>query len=101
MVKKNELKRIRTIVERAYHHHFGNHQTDLMLEARVDHYGYDVVDVVFVFDEVPPGVGGRKTLDFKGQVNDQMVEEELLIDLIFEFHSRTGLEEVMAEQADW
>ena len=101
MVKRDEVARIRTIVERAYRHHFGAHETDLMLEARVDHYGYDVVDVVFVFDEVPPGVGGRKPLDFKGQVNDQMVEEELLIDLIFEFHSRTELEEVMAEQADW
>lgn len=101
MVKKDELERIRTIVEGAYDHHFGKHRTDLMLEARVDHYGYDVVDVVFVFDEVPPGVGGRKTLDFKGQVNDQMVAEELLIDLIFEFHTRTALEEVKAEQADW
>ncbi|MXX72107.1 MAG: hypothetical protein F4106_05660 [Gemmatimonadetes bacterium] len=101
MVKKNELARIRCIVEGAYQDHFGAHQTDLMLEARVDHNGYDVVDVVFVFDEEPPGLGGRKTLDFKGQVNDQMVEDELLIDLIFEFHLRSELEETMAEQAAW
>ena len=66
----------------------------------MDHYGYDVVDVVFVFDEAPPGLGGRRTLDFKGEVNDQMVEQELLIDLIFEFHLRAELEAAMAEQAD-
>ena len=77
MVTQDDLARIRTIVEGAYANHFGDHETDLMLEARVDHYGYDVVDVVFLFDETPPGLGGRKTVDFQGQIDDEMIEENL------------------------
>ena len=97
MVTKEQLGRIRTIVERAFADQFGEHETDLTLEARVDHYGYDVVDVVFVFDETPPGLGGRKSVDFRGQVDDEMVEQDLLIDTIYQFHLRAELEEAMRE----
>ena len=31
----------------------------------VDHYGYDIVDVIFVFDEMPPRFGGREIVDFE------------------------------------
>ena len=98
MVTREDLARIRTIVERVYADHFGEHPTDLTLTPRVDHYGYDVVDVVFVSEETPPGLGGRKSVEFRGQVNDQMVEDEIFIDLIFEFHLRAELEAVIAEQ---
>ncbi|MCY4572164.1 MAG: hypothetical protein OXF01_05125 [Gemmatimonadetes bacterium] len=98
MVTRENLARIRTIVERVYADHFGEHPTDLTLTPRVDHYGYDVVDVVFVSEETPPGLGGRKSVEFRGQVNDQMVENEVFIDLIFEFHLRAELEAVIAEQ---
>ncbi len=54
-----------------------------------------------MFDESPAGLGGRKTLDFQGQVNDEMLAEDLLIDPIIEFHLRSELEEMMAEQANW
>lgn len=57
-----------------------------------------MVDVVFVSEETPPGLGGRKSVEFRGQVNDQMVEDEIFIDLIFEFHLRAELEAVIAEQ---
>ncbi len=99
MVAREDIARIKTIVERVYADHFGEHDTDLTLRARVDHYGYDVVDVVFVSEEAPPGLGGRKSVEFRGQVNDQMVEEGVLIDLIFRFHLREELEAVIAEQA--
>lgn len=101
MVKGDEVARIRTIVERAYRHHFGAHETDLTLEAGVGYYGHDIVHVVFVFDESPPGLGGRKTVAFKGRVSDEMDEAGLLIDPVFEFHLRSELEEAMAEQANW
>ena len=35
MVTKEEVARVRTIVEGAYADHFGEHKTDLMLEAGV------------------------------------------------------------------
>lgn len=98
MVTQDDLARIRTIVEGAYADHFGDHKTDLILEARVNHYGYDVVDVVFLFDETPTGLGGRKTVDFQGQIDDEMIEEDLLIDTIFEYHLRAELEAVVEEQ---
>ena len=79
MVPQESLSRIRTIVERAYANHFGAHDTELTLEPFVDHYGYDMVDVVFVFDEMPPRFGGREIVDFEGQVGDDMLEEDLLI----------------------
>ena len=63
----------------------------------MDHYGIDVVHVVFVFDETPPGLGGRKSVDFRGQVDDDMLAEDLLIDTIYQFHLRAELEEAMRE----
>ena len=99
MVTREDLARIRSIVERVYADLFGEHETDLTLRARVDHYGYDVVDVVFVSDDAPPGLGGRKSVEFRGQVNDEMVEQGILIDLIFRFRLREEIEAVLAEQA--
>lgn len=99
MVTRENLARIRTIVERVYADHFGEHPTDLTLTPRVDHYGYDVVDVVFVSEETPPGLGGRKSVEFRGQVYDEMGREDIFIDLIFRFHVREELEAVLAEQA--
>ena len=97
MVPRESLSRIRTIVERAYANHFGTHRTELTLEPFVDHYGYDMVDVVFVFDEMPPRFGGREIVDFEGQVGDEMTEEELLIDTGFRYQLRAELEELMEE----
>ena len=97
MVPQESLSRIRTIVERAYADHFGAHETELTLEPFVDHYGLDIVDVVFVFDEMPPRFGGREIVDFEGQVGDEMTEEELLIDTGFQYHLRAELEEALAE----
>lgn len=99
MVTREDLARIRTIVERVYADYFGEHETDLNLKARVDHYGYDVVDVVFVSEETPPGLGGRKSVEFRGQVYDEMRREGIFMDLIFRFHVREELEAVLAEQA--
>lgn len=99
MVSQESLDRIRTIVERAFADNFEGHETDLTLEARVDHYGYDIVDVVFVFDESPPGLGGRKSVDFRGQVDDDMVEQGLLIDTAYQFHLRAELEEALREDS--
>ena len=99
MVTREDIARIRSIVECVYADLFGEHETDLTLKARVDHYGYDVVDVVFVSDDAPPGLGGRKSVEFRGQVNDEMVEQGILIDLIFRFRLREELEAVLAEQA--
>ncbi len=97
MVPQESLSRIRTIVERAYADHFGAHQAELTLEPFVDNYGYDIVDVVFVFDEMPPRFGGREIVDFEGQVDDEMLEEDLLIDTGFRYQLRAELEELMAE----
>ena len=97
MVAQESLSRIRTIVERAYADHFGAHGTEMTLEPFVDHYGYDIVDVVFVFDEISPRFGGREIVDFEGQVGDEMLEEDLLIDTGFRYHLRAELEELMAE----
>ena len=97
MVTKEQLGRIRAIVERAFADQFGDSKTDVTLEAYVDHYGIDVVHVVFVFDETPPGLGGRKSVDFRGQVDDEMLAEDLLIDTIYQFHLRAELEEAMRE----
>ena len=97
MVPQESLSRIRAIVERAYADHFGAHQTELTLQPFVDHYGYDMVDVVFVFDEMPPKSGGREIVDFEGQVDDEMIEEDLLIDTGFRYQLRAELEEMMAE----
>ncbi|MXW16639.1 MAG: hypothetical protein F4123_04530 [Gemmatimonadetes bacterium] len=97
MVTQESLSRIRTIVEGAYAHHFGAHQTELTLEPFVDHYGYHMVDVVFVFDEMPPRFGGREIVDFEGQVDDEMIEENLLIDTGFRYQLRAELDELMAE----
>ena len=99
MVTKEDLAKIRTIVECVYAELFGGHETDLTLTGRVDHYGYDVVDVVLLSDETPPGLGGRRSVEFRGRVNDRMVEEGVLIDLIFRFRLREEVEAVMAEQA--
>lgn len=97
MVTKDELARIRDIVERAYAGQFGRREGDLTLKAWVDHYGYDIVEVAFVFDEMPPDLGGRKMLDCRGQVDDEMIEEDLLIDTLFRFQLRHELEEAMRE----
>ena len=101
MVTQESVARIRTIVERAYADHFGEHETELTLTPFVDHYGYDMVDVIFVFDEMPSELTGRVMVDFQGQVNDQMIEEDLLIDTGFEYHLRAELEEAMAEGNDY
>ena len=97
MVTQESLARIRTIVERAYADHFGEHEKELTLTQFVDHYGYDMVDVIFVFDEMPHRMGGRELVDFEGQVDDEMIEEDLLIDTGFQYHLRAELEEAMAE----
>ena len=97
MVTKDELARIRAIVERAYAGQFGTREGDLTLDVWVDHYGYDIVEVAFVFDEMPPELGGQKMLDFRGQVDDEMIEGDLLIDTLFRFHLRAELEEAMRE----
>ena len=76
MVPQESLSRIRTIVERAYADHFCARRTEMTIGQFVDHYGYDIVDVVFVFDEMPPRFGGREIVDFEGQVNEEMTEEE-------------------------
>ena len=96
MVTQEDLTRIRSIVEKAYPYHFGNQERELTLEPHVDHYGYDVVDVVFVFEE-PPDLNGRLIVDFEGQVNDAMSEEDILIDTGFHYHLRAELEAIMAE----
>ena len=54
--------------------------------------------VVFVSEETPPGLGGRKSVEFRGQVYDEMGEQGLFVDLIFQFHLRAELEAVLAEQ---
>ncbi len=97
MVPQESLSRIRAIVERAYADHFGVHRTELTLAPFLDHYGYDMVDVVFVFDEMPPRFGGREIVDFEGQVGDEMLEADLLIDTGFRYQLRAELEELMAE----
>ncbi|MCY3807940.1 MAG: hypothetical protein OXG58_00630 [Gemmatimonadetes bacterium] len=97
MVPQESLSRIRTIVERAYADHFGAHRTEMTIEQFVDHYGYDMVYVVFVFDEMPPRFGGREIVDFEGQVEDEMTEGDLFIDTGFHYHLRAELEEAMAE----
>ena len=102
MVAQESLSRIRTIVERAYADHFGAHETEMTLEPFVDHYGYDMVDVIFVFDEMPPPprMGGGELLDFQEQIYNAMIEEDLLIDTGFRYHLRAELEEAMAEGTD-
>ena len=97
MVPQESISRIRTIVERAYADHFGAHRTELTLEQFVDHYGYDIVDVIFVFDEMPPRFGGREIVDFEWQVEEEMTEEDLLIDTGFRYQLRAELEELMVE----
>ncbi len=99
MVAQESLSRIRTIVERAYADHFGAHETELTIKPFVDHYGYDMVDVIFVFDEMPPPprMGGGELLDFQDQIRDAMLEEDLLIDTGFRYQLRAELEEAMAE----
>ncbi|MDE2974202.1 MAG: hypothetical protein OXU64_05675 [Gemmatimonadota bacterium] len=97
MVARESLSRIRTIAERAYADHFGAHQTELTLKPFVDHYGYDMVDIVFVFDEMPSRMGGGELLDFQDQIRDAMLEEDLLIDTGFRYQLRAELEEAMAE----
>ena len=97
MVTKDELARIRAIVEQAYAGQFGKREGDLTLKAWVDHYGYDIVEVAFVFDEMPPDLGGQKMLDVRMQIDDGMMEEDLLIDTLFRFQLRAELEEAMRE----
>ncbi|MDE2761868.1 MAG: hypothetical protein OXQ94_10935 [Gemmatimonadota bacterium] len=46
---------------------------------------------------MPPRFGGREIVDFEGQVGDEMLEEDLLIDTGFQYHLRAELEELMAE----
>ena len=99
MVTQQSLSRIPgTIVERAYADHFGAHETELTIKPFVDHYGYDMVDVIFVFDEMPPPprMGGKELLDFQAQVHDMMIAVDLLIDTGFQYHLRAELEEAMA-----
>ena len=97
MVPQESLSRIRIIVERAYADHFGAHRTEMTIGQFVDHYGYDIVDVIFVFDEMPPRFGGREIVNFEWQVEEEMTEEDLLIDTGFQYHLRAELEEALAE----
>jgi len=97
MVSKEELTGIKDIVERAFADHFGEHEVKITLEPWVDHYGYDIVDVVFVFDEMPSELRGRKSRAFRGQIDGEMVGRKLLIDTLFRFHLREELEEAMRE----
>lgn len=99
MVTKDQLARIRIIVERAYANQFGERDGELTLDAWVDNYGYDIVEVAFVFDEMPLELGGQKMLDFRGQIDDEMIEEDLLIDTLYRFHLRAELEEAMREES--
>ena len=99
MVTKEELARIRVIVERAFSDQIGKREGDLTLDVWVDQYGYDIVEVAFVFEDMPRELGGQRMLDFRGQVDDEMIEEDLLIDTVFRFHLRAELEEAMSEQA--
>ena len=99
MVTKDQLARIKVIVERAYADQFGKRDGDLTLDVWVDHYGYDIVEVAFVFDDMPPELGGQKMLDFRGQIDDEMIEEDLLIDTLYRFHLRAELEEAMREES--
>ncbi|MDE2875471.1 MAG: hypothetical protein OXU69_04675 [Gemmatimonadota bacterium] len=98
MVSKEELTGLGEIVERAFVDHFGEHAVEITLDPWVDHYGYDIVDVVFVFDEMPSGLRGRKSREFRGQIDDEMVDLNLLIDTLFRFHLWEELEEAMREE---
>lgn len=97
MASKEELTGIRDIVERAFAGHFGEHDMEITLEPWVDHYGYEIVDVVLVFDEMPSELRGRRMEEFRGQIDDEMVDRNLLIDTLFRFHLREELEEAMRE----
>ena len=92
MVRKTELAKIEAIVRKAYHNHFGHHPAEFRLEPGRDFlYGDDLVDIYIVFDVLPAELGGpdwenfrgRKSLDFKEQIDDMMVEQELFVDTIF------------------
>ncbi|MDE2794734.1 MAG: hypothetical protein OXL34_07950 [Gemmatimonadota bacterium] len=95
MVSKEELTGIKDIVERAFADHFGEHEVKITLEPWVDHYGYDIVDVVFVFDEMPSELRGRRMQEFHVQFDEEMIARNLLIDTLFRFHIREELEEAM------
>ena len=106
MVKKKELPKIQEIVKKAWHDHFGTHPVEIRLEPGTDFlYGTDLVDVYFVFDVLPEELGGpdwenfrgRKSLHFKGQIDEMMVEEELFIDTVYWYRQPEDFEPAVAD----
>jgi hypothetical protein len=106
VVTKKELTKIEEIVKEAWHDHFGSHPVEIRLEPGKDFlYGSDLVDVYIVFDILPAELGGpawenfrgRKSLDFKGQIDEMMVAEELFIDTVYWYRQPEDFEPVMAD----
>ena len=106
LVRQTELNRIEEIVRRVYRHHFGSHPAEIRLEPGNDFlYGDDLVDIYIDFDLLPAELGGpdwdnflgRKSLDFKEQVEEGMVEAGLFVDTVFWYQSPDDLEPALPD----
>jgi len=106
LVRKTELAAIEQIVDKAWRDHFGSHPVEIRLEPGTDFlYGDDLVEIYVIFETLPTRLGGpdwenfrgRKSLDFKEQIDDMMVEQELFVDTVFRYGLHEDFEPAVAE----
>ncbi len=106
MVGQTELTKIEEIVWRVYRRHFGGHPVEIQIEPGNDFlYGDELVNIYVDFEVLPAELGGpdwdnflaNKSLDFKEQIEEGMVEAGLLVDAVFWHQSPEDLEPALSD----